>query len=232
MKKLLMLLRVIVVVFTMTGCRNLYDIPKGQNDMVDGLIAYYPFNGNAVDESANNHDGIVNGATLTRDKYGKRDSAFLFNGTTDSISVPVNINPYVLPEVTITAWVRADRKDRVRQVVSSDNGGFDRSLGIDFRNGGTGWYAFSGTDFILRLQPVVIGEWTFLAVVYDQSAGTVKLHVNNNVIEGKGVMGAGHDSLLIGASPVFGECFSGVIDEVRIYNRALIQSEIQEIYNL
>jgi hypothetical protein len=232
MKKLLMVLRVIVVVFAMTGCRHLHDISKKQNGMDDGLIAYYPFNGNALDASANHYDGIVNGATLTSDKNGNKDSAFLFNGTTDSIFVPVNINPHALPVVTITAWVRADRKNPVRQVVSNDNGGFDRSMGIDFRGGGNGWSAFSGTDSILGFQPVVIGDWVFLAVVYDQPAGTVKLYVNNNVIEGHGAIGAGRDALLIGASPGFGEYFSGAIDEVRIYNRVLTQSDLQDIVNL
>ena len=44
-------------------------------DISDGLVAYYPFNGNADDESGNENHGIVNGADLSKDRFGKPDSA-------------------------------------------------------------------------------------------------------------------------------------------------------------
>ena len=53
-------------------------------------LAYYPFNGNADDETGNGYDGEVNGATLTLDRFGKADSAYAFNGmmkTGDYISI-------------------------------------------------------------------------------------------------------------------------------------------------
>jgi hypothetical protein len=53
----------------------------------DGLIAYYPFNGNANDESGNGHHGTVYGATLTQDRCGNADSAYSFDGN-DRIDVP------------------------------------------------------------------------------------------------------------------------------------------------
>ena len=49
-------------------------------DLNDGLVAYYPFNGDANDESGNGNDGTVNGATLTLDRNGVADSAFDFDG--------------------------------------------------------------------------------------------------------------------------------------------------------
>jgi hypothetical protein len=49
-------------------------------DLNDGLVAHYPFNGNANDESGNGNHGMVNGATLTEDRFGNIDSAFHFDG--------------------------------------------------------------------------------------------------------------------------------------------------------
>ena len=58
----------------------------------DGLVAYYPFNGNTNDESGNGHNGIVNGtgATLTNDRFGNANKAYSFNGTGSYIRVNVN----------------------------------------------------------------------------------------------------------------------------------------------
>ncbi len=52
----------------------------------DGLVAYYPFNGNANDASGNGYDGVVNGATLAPDSGGKPNSAYYFDGSS-SIAV-------------------------------------------------------------------------------------------------------------------------------------------------
>ncbi len=78
------------------------------------MLANYPFNGNANDESVNSKNGVVDGATLTIDRSGSSDSAYIFNGISDSISIPVNINPSVLPKVTMTAWVRADSEEKAQ----------------------------------------------------------------------------------------------------------------------
>jgi len=55
------------------------------NFPTNGLLAWYPFNGNANDESGNGKNGTVNGATLTTDRLGNTNSAYSFNGTTDYI---------------------------------------------------------------------------------------------------------------------------------------------------
>ena len=54
----------------------------------NGLVGWWPFNGNASDESGNNNNGIVNGATLTSDRNGNINSAYSFNNNT--ISIPDN----------------------------------------------------------------------------------------------------------------------------------------------
>jgi len=52
-----------------------------------GLVAYWPFNGNANDESGNKNDGIVYGASLTSDRFGNMNSAYNFDGINDYIFI-------------------------------------------------------------------------------------------------------------------------------------------------
>ncbi|HEY4205695.1 MAG TPA: hypothetical protein VGM31_02740, partial [Puia sp.] len=58
-------------------------------DITTGLIAYYPFNGNADDATGNGNNGsLVNGPTLTTDKMGNPNSAYYFDGVDDYIKIP------------------------------------------------------------------------------------------------------------------------------------------------
>ena len=68
-------------------------------------MAYYPFNGNSIDESGNGNDGTVNGATLTIDRFGNANGAYSFDGVNDYIEVinSVSLNPDT--QITMSAWV-------------------------------------------------------------------------------------------------------------------------------
>jgi hypothetical protein len=61
-------------------------------DLADGLVAYYPFNGNAADESGN--DGVVYGSTLTEDSFGNPDNAYSFDGVDDYIDIGGQIGDF------------------------------------------------------------------------------------------------------------------------------------------
>ncbi len=71
----------------------------------DGLIAFYPFNGNADDESGNGNHGAVHGATLTEDRFGNADSSYRFDGLDDYIDVG---RPLVSGDFTISFWLRSN----------------------------------------------------------------------------------------------------------------------------
>ena len=82
------------------------------NIPTDGLVAYYPFNGNANDESGNDHHGIVNGATLSEDRNGHDNSAYNFqvadwdagNNGGDYIYIP-HSSEFNFESFTLSAWV-------------------------------------------------------------------------------------------------------------------------------
>ncbi|TGO02752.1 hypothetical protein PN36_19595 [Candidatus Thiomargarita nelsonii] len=73
-------------------------------DLSDGLVAYYPFNGNAQDESGNGHHGTVYGAILVNDRFENIDSAYHFDGINDFIQISDSPSLRVTT-FTISAWI-------------------------------------------------------------------------------------------------------------------------------
>src|SRR5437879_4130564 len=75
---------------------------QAQSWLTNGLVAYYPFNGNANDESANGRNGIVQGATLATDRFGVPSSAYRFDDVDDGIRIG---DSPVTNQMTIAAWI-------------------------------------------------------------------------------------------------------------------------------
>ena len=71
-----------IFLFSFVGCNDSpTQATTTSNSLVTlGLLAYYPFNGNALDASGNNNDGVVAGATLTNDRFGASNAAYHFSG--------------------------------------------------------------------------------------------------------------------------------------------------------
>jgi hypothetical protein len=82
----------------------------------NGLVGYWPFNGNANDISGNANNGIVTGATLTNDRFGNPSSAYTFNGTSNFITS--TFAPFTTPPFTISAWVKIDSLLSLSPIVS------------------------------------------------------------------------------------------------------------------
>jgi hypothetical protein len=123
-------------------------------------------------------------------------------------------------------WAKASSATPIRTVLSHDNGGYDRTLGIDNRGGGGGWSAFSGSGQVLGFEPVTTGAWTFLAVVYNQTTGTVTLYVDDKLFLEAGTLGQGNDLLRMGGHPWGIDFFPGVIDNVFVFSEALDDDQI------
>lgn len=197
----------------------------------EGLVAYYPFNDDTKDYSSDGKDGTNHGAVFVE---GKKGEALKFDGKNDFVYAPVNINPIPMPRMTMAAWVKAEDDTKIRKAVCHDNSGYDRCMGIDNRQGGQGWSCFAGDGKILGYSSVLVDKWTFVAAVYDQNAGTVKLFVDGSMHEKKGkIVGSGNDFILIGANgstKLQREYFMGAIDEVKIYDYALSDKELNSLY--
>lgn len=196
----------------------------------EGLVAYYPFNEDIKDYSGKEIDATNHNAYFVEGKY---DKALKFNGKNSYVHALVDINPIPMPQMTMSAWVKSEDSEGIRKVICHDNSGYDRCMGADNRNG-EGWSCFAGDGKILGYSPITINKWTFIAAVYDQTAGTVKLFVDGLTYEKKGkIVGGGNDFILIGANgstKLQREYFMGAIDEVRIYDYALSNKELNSLY--
>jgi hypothetical protein len=195
-----------------------------------GLVAFYPF-----DLGPGN--GTVSGA-VHRPTGGFQSGAYHFNGTAAYIDLPVNVDPTTMTQATMGAWVRIESvtPGRSAQVLSQDNGYFDRSIALDLRNLSAGivdgrhhFGAFAGSG-VLSGPAVVLNRWVFLAAVY--GSGMVTLYVDGARYTTLRTPGSGVSFLRVGGNPAGSnttEAFHGTIDNVFVYNRALSETEIATI---
>jgi uncharacterized protein (TIGR02145 family) len=213
---------------------------NGSVDINKGLTAFYPFNGNANDESGNHHNGVINGATLTFDRFGNSDKAYYFNGEGNSIIInDFNLNPMAM---TITCWVKVMRNYGWQDIISKYSfwgdmeislqaieNNYQSSCTIDGR-----WSSFQPLPFEINADT---SSYDFLAVVYNGK----KFDIYKNDILDTSYLISGkisNNNIPMVFGKYAGDCgdlekyyFNGKLDDIRIYNRALNTAEIQALYN-
>lgn len=207
----------------------------------NGLIGWYPFNGNADDESVNTNDGTVTGATLTTDRFGNTTSAYSFNGISNKISVP-NIAIQGANDRTISFWINTASTVSPSMIISTGSSNFDNggtfNLRLDNQNRFIGFmggcFTQGGYDYIPSGTTVLNnGSWHFILATY--TSGTLKLYVDG-VLEHTSSLNLNTvgQSNFIGVSqyqPANSNWFNGKIDDVGFWNRVLTPSEISAVYN-
>lgn len=195
----------------------------------NGLVAYYPLNGNANDYSGNNLHGTVYGAVPTAGIHGL---AYSFDGVDDYIRTGTIRESDAL---TISLWERDDgiiSGARLYWGYASDKAilnfyGTDGKLQwyLHTSGGRTGYKTTSGT--------VKIGDWNHLVLVYDGSV--VRFFINGKVDAVEASISGISSSASLNLGTNYnntGNFFRGSIADVRIYNRALTAEEVQILYNV
>jgi hypothetical protein len=226
----------------------------------NGLVGWWPFNGNANDESGNGNNGTVNGATLTTDRYGNGNKSYLFDGISNRIAFNLNSINNLFPastESSSSIWIKTT--DLNGPLISMQGiNGIEYNVhigtladvvqnpghyGILVRDNccGTGNNSFASN--------CVDNSWHMLTIVR-LSDGTLKFYKDAilEFISGSGQNGAlGFDptymtfgadySWVIGSQNGCMSCnsndqqhYSGSLDDVGIWNRALTQQEITALY--
>ena len=198
-----------------------------------GLVGWWPFNGNANDESGNGNNGTVNGAVLSADRFGSSNSAFIFDGVNDQISVG-NSSSLSFSSFTISCWVNKDNQTiylpGIISKCSPTNQGWylattaNQNHNLIWQGGGTSGYWGCASS------PLNALDWIYLAAVY--SPTSVKLFVNGVLIDSNSTQ----SGLINTTYPLtFGykngdSFFGGQIDDIGIWNRVLTNNEILSLY--
>ena len=100
----------------------------------------------------------------------------------------------------------------------------------DSRAGQWGWSAFAGSQGVIGGFPIAPGEWTFLAVSYDQEAKRAIFYAGDQKAEAsEAMMGEGLGTASAATNPSYGEFFLGEMEPVRVYHRVLTEQEIQQL---
>lgn len=213
-----------------------------QAGLSDGLVAYYPFNGNANDESGNGNDGIVYDSTLSNDRFDSNSSAYSFDGVDDSIKFGDNFDSY--QSITLSVWVYLEgalnssgdphailykfgsgEKSFYLNWVPNSNYFSSRFYGDPNCSADSCWVGgVSDTNPTLQ-------QWYFLTAVFDN--GNAKFYINGeleNEADSSLTIPNTDSVLTIGTASDSGSPFNGKIDDVRIYSRALSDTEIRQLY--
>jgi hypothetical protein len=204
--------------------------------IVSGLVAAYGFEEasgvTATDTSGRGNNGTLQGAGRTAS--GRFGRALSFDGVNDWVTVP-DAASLDSTRVTVEAWVYPTMLSGWRTAVLKEQaGGLVYGLyAHDNVPNPAMTIAMSGVDQSASgAASLPLNTWTHLAATYDGT--TIRLFVNGVQAATRAVSGslaASTGALRIGGNAVWGEYFSGRIDEVRIYNRALSAAEIQADMN-
>ena len=203
----------------------------------NGLVGWWPFNGNANDESGNGNNGTVNGATLTTDRFGVANKAFSFDGT-NWISFPSGSSSIlnIIGDMSLSLWFK-----------TLDNQGPIVSFGD--QNLGTGGYLFGLAQAYNAFGALTVyyqSPWQVSAsnnynnnlnyhAVITLKSDTLSMYIDgiktnewygHSTVSWNGNRFVAKSSNAPGGSP-----YAGDVDDIGIWNRALTECEIQDLYN-
>jgi glucose/arabinose dehydrogenase/PKD repeat protein len=198
-----------------------------------GPVAAYGFDqgsGTAIaDASGTGNNGSTSGTTWST--AGRFGAALSFNGSSASVTVPDSSSLDLTNGMTLEAWVNPSAAGGPwRTVVFKQNGG-GMVYALYSNNGANrpaGQVNILGEQNALGAAVVPANTWTHLATTYD--GATLRFYANGTQVGSRAQTGnipASTGALRIGGNAVWGEWFAGLIDEVRIYSRALNAGEIQ-----
>ena len=226
----------IVATFCLTAITTAQNVPTYVP--TNGLVGWWPFNGNANDESGNGNNGTVNGATLTSDRFGNANKAFSF--TNNSISfINSNFAAFGLNSFSSSVWAKfTNPGNNLGNFVRYGNGVNGAGWGIRY----TGNSKINCLEYSVTNNNVTSGfayndnNWHNIIFVKDVNNLSILLYIDG-VLTNTVSMASGYlNNISVGLPLNIGtangyESFIGSLDDIGIWNRALTTQEITNLNN-
>lgn len=239
-----------LILFTALAACN----ASAQVDLNKGLVLYLPFNGNTLDASPNGNNAINYGASLTTDQWGNANSAYRFDGSTNYMRIPDSSTLHIDSQITLSARVSVKGfYDDVCYANSIIDKGFPDfipgSYKLRFSTSkaagscyikdttkqnfyGAFYNQFPSEPIRDNAPYVMVNTWQCLVYTFD--GVKAKMYVNGvlrHQYDCSSSIGFNTQDLLLGrhGNPSYPYWFNGIMDEVRIYNRAININEIDSL---
>jgi hypothetical protein len=210
-----------------------------QSFLTNGLVAYYPFNGNANDATGNGHDGEVFGSQLVwvADRFGVLNRAVTLNGQDNYIKLPSldSVVPTASQSMTVSFWARKGTKgDVISKYFNLDPNQSNFGIFLDIQNPvltATG----TGVD-IVRPNISEEQDWSQFAVVFKSGPNNTEVFQNGQLLASGNPT---FNSIVTSTDFVIGRVMgpipgflNGVVDDIRIYDRGLSSDEVSSLYQI
>lgn len=208
----------------------------GQDFLTNGLVAYYPLDGNANDASGNGLHGDPGEVYFASDYQGKTNGAALLLGNSSSRITMDYTNFNLLPEFTVSALINFEafagtEHPRIFSATGYElaTQGISNNRSVAFNNG----TLYAGAPTVVSSSSISAGRWWHIVAV--RAATELRLYVNGQPSSSIGITEPPDYSRTFiptigGNSTDHYDNYAGLIDEVRIYNRALSASEIEQLF--
>ena len=208
----------------------------------NGLVAYYPLDGNANDLSGNGYNGTNNGATLTTDRFGNSNNAFNFNGSSNFIQCILPTSISSSNGLTLSGWTNSiSYSQSPPQVIVFFTDPSNTGYAINYGNGNgtTGFlsgqcgYAGVGAAMVVKpTTPPSPNNWYYVVMTCDFSSNTSKLYING-ILQSQStnnLIAANLNKIVIGKAYNSNWFQNGKLDDIGIWNRPLTSNEITTLY--
>jgi hypothetical protein len=197
----------------------------------DGLVGWWPFNGNANDESGNGNNGTVNGATLNEDRFGNSEKAYDFIQTNDFLTLPGVVTNSISNAMSVSLWAKHQTLDATGYIFDKAAlpGNYDRATLLHW---GTDLRVYNENSFYSSYSNVLDTNWHHYLIILN---GNEVILFIDGVSSGIGILGNNFLNtpgiITLGkANNTNLDNYNGNIDDIAIYNRALSQEEITALY--
>ncbi len=207
---------------------------KGQD-----TVAYYPFSGNALDQSGFGNDATICGALLTQDRFGIANNAFAFDGVQSFLLSENAAQLQSSATTSVSFWVNVSSLPAQGEVFLMSFGGWQERWKISLPGHGKPVWTTNHENGISDMDSgdstnaLIIGEWAHVVTVHDSLKDLI--YLNGVLAAEKDVVGGLNSTtspLGIGYDPIGGSLFfEGAMDDIMIFDGSLSAAQVSALYD-